>query len=99
MILHLKDENFEEEIQSGVVLVDFYADWCGPCKMLGPVLEEVSREHPELSIIKVNVDENEELARMYAVMSIPTILLFRDGQLVKKQVGFVPKDLLLEWIK
>lgn len=99
MLLHLKNENFKEEIQKGTVLVDFYADWCGPCKMLGPVIEELSRENPGISIIKVNVDEHEDLAREYAVMSIPTLLLIQDGQIVKKQVGFVPKEVLSSWIQ
>ena len=99
MLLHLKNENFKEEIQKGTVLVDFYADWCGPCKMLGPVIEELSRENPGISIIKVNVDEHEDLARAYAVMSIPTLLLIQDGQVVKKQVGFVPKEVLSSWIQ
>ncbi len=99
MLLHLKNENFKEEIQTGTVLVDFYADWCGPCKMLGPVIEELSKENPGLSIIKVNVDEHEDLAREYAVMSIPTLLLIQDGQVVKKQVGFVPKEVLSSWIQ
>lgn len=98
MILHLKDENFALEIQKGMVLVDFYADWCGPCKMLGPIIEEISRENPQLSIIKVNVDEHEDLAREYAVMSIPTVILFQDGQIRQKQVGFVPKEVLLRWL-
>lgn len=99
MILHLRDEDFHQEIEHGLVLVDFYAEWCGPCKMLSPVMEELAREMPGLNIIKVNVDEQEELAREYAVMSIPTILLFKDGQLLKKQVGFVPKEVLKSWLQ
>ena len=99
MLLHLKNENFKEEIKTGTVLVDFYADWCGPCKMLGPVIEEFSKENPSIIVIKVNVDEHEALAHEYAVMSIPTLLLIQDGQVVKKQVGFVPKEVLSSWIQ
>lgn len=98
MLLHLKSENFHEEIKEGTVLVDFYATWCGPCKMLSPVIEELSKENPTISVIKIDVDEHEELAREYAVMSIPTVLLFKDGQIVKKQVGFVPKEVLQDWL-
>lgn len=98
MLLHLKNENFHEEIKEGTVLVDFYATWCGPCKMLSPVIEELAKENPTISIIKIDVDEHEDLAREYAVMSIPTVLLFKDGQIVKKQVGFVPKEVLQDWL-
>lgn len=98
MILHLKNENFNNLITNGLVLVDFYAEWCGPCKMLSPVMEEISQEIPDLTIIKVNVDEHDALAREYMVMSIPTILLFKDGTLIQKQVGFVPKEVIKSWI-
>lgn len=98
MLLHLKNEDFHQIVQTGVVLVDFYATWCGPCKMLSPVIEELASEMPQVSFIKVDVDEHENLAREYQVMSIPTILLFQDGKLVKKQVGFVPKEVLKEWL-
>lgn len=98
MILHLKNENFNNLITNGLVLVDFYAEWCGPCKMLSPVMEEISQEIPNLTIIKVNVDEHDALAREYMVMSIPTILLFKDGTLIQKQVGFVPKEVIKSWI-
>lgn len=97
MIKHLTNEDFNSEIKEGMVLVDFYADWCGPCRMLSPVIEEVARELPDLKVIKVNVDEREDIAKMFGVMSIPTLILFRDGQMNKKQVGFMPKEVLMRW--
>ena len=97
-VLHLENENFNEVINSGLVLVDFYAEWCGPCKMLGPVLEEVSSELTDINIIKVNVDEHSELAQKYGVMSIPTLILFKDGQEVEKNIGFITKEDMVEFI-
>lgn len=99
MLLHLKNEDFKKEIETGKVLVDFYADWCGPCKMLGPILEEFAKENENVKVVKVNVDEHEDLSREFGVMSIPTLVLFENGTLVKKNVGFVPKQLLEEWVK
>ena len=87
MVKHLENENFKEVISSGVWIVDFYADWCGPCKMLGPVLEELDD-----NVLKINVDSHEDLAREFGVMSIPTICFFKDGNLVNKVVGFRSKD-------
>ena len=75
MIKYLKDENFEEEIQTEKVLVDFYADWCGPCKMMGEVLETMDG----IDILKINTDEHEDLAMRFGVMSIPTLILFKNG--------------------
>ena len=84
MVKHLSDENFDELIKSGMCLVDFYADWCGPCKMLAPILEQVDF----VEVIKVNVDEHPDLARRYGVMSIPTIIFMKDGQELRKEIGF-----------
>ena len=78
------DENFDEIIKNRV-LVDFYADWCGPCRMLGPVLEKIDG----IDIIKVNVDESGELARKYGVMSIPCVILFEDSKEIKRNIGFM----------
>ena len=97
MLKYLKDENFLEEIKNGLVLVDFYADWCGPCRMISPVVEELSNEIKDLKVIKVNVDEREDVAKMYGIMSIPTLILFENGEIAKKQLGFVPKEVLLRW--
>lgn len=91
-------ENFNEVIKEGKVLVDFYADWCGPCRMLGPVLEEVSSEGT-IKIVKVNVDSDEDIAKKYGVMSIPTLILFENGDEIKRNVGFIPKEEVIQFIK
>jgi len=98
-IVHVTDQNFNEEIANGVVLVDFWATWCGPCKMIAPVLEEIDSEiGDQVKIAKLDVDNNQATAAEYQVMSIPTLLLFKDGQQVAKTVGFQPKEALLEFI-
>lgn len=97
MLKYLKNEDFKEEIKTGLVLVDFYADWCGPCRMISPIVEELSNEVNDLKVIKVNVDEREDVAKVYGIMSIPTLILFRDGQMEKKQLGFIPKEVLMRW--
>lgn len=88
MIKYLEKNNFNEEIKAGKVLVDFYADWCGPCKMLGEVLLELE----DLNILKVNVDEHPEIAKEYGVMSIPTLIVFKEGQEINKNIGFIAKE-------
>jgi len=90
--------NFNDNISSGVVLVDFYADWCGPCKMIAPVLEQLSTEMDEVKIVKLNVDNAQQVAKTYGVMSIPTLILFKDGKNVAQTLGFQPKDALKSWI-
>ena len=90
-------EEFDTIIKAGKVLVDFFANWCGPCKMLAPVLEEVS-EQVDSKIVKVDVDELPELARRYGIFSIPTLLLFENGQLVRKQSGYLNADDLIDFI-
>jgi len=97
MLKYLQTENFNDEIKEGLVLVDFYADWCGPCKMISPIVEELANEINGLKVIKVNVDNREDVAKTYGIMSIPTLILFKDGQIEKKQLGFVPKEVLLRW--
>jgi len=94
----LNDLNFKEKINNGFVLVDFYADWCGPCRMMHPVLEEVSTERSNIKIMQVNVDDASNTAKEYGVMSIPTLILFKDGMEVAKKIGFIPKEQLLDWI-
>lgn len=87
-----KDNFHNEVIESDKpVLVDFWADWCGPCKMMAPVLEEYAKEHSEIKIGKCNVDEQQELANEFGVMSIPFLALFKNGKLVKASAGFMPK--------
>ena len=94
-ISHVTDENFATETSSDLVLVDFWAPWCGPCKMIAPVLEELDTEFAgKVKITKLDVDENQETAAKFGVMSIPTLLLLKDGEVVDKVVGFQPKEAL-----
>lgn len=99
MLKELSNEVFNDEIKDGLVLIDFYAVWCGPCKMMHPVIEEVSKSNPDLKIIKVDVDKHEAIAREYGVMSIPTLILFKDGNVLEKHIGFMPKEQLENIIK
>lgn len=95
----INESDFESEVKEGIVVVDFFASWCGPCRMMGAVLEEVDKElNGKAKIIKVDVDQNQNLARQFGVMSIPTIVVFKDGKQVHKQIGFVPKERLVEVI-
>ena len=97
-IIDIKNNNFEEVLNSkGMVLVDFNADWCGPCRMLRPVLDEIASEGNH-KIVSVNVDDNQDLAKKYGVMSIPCLVLFKDGKEVNRSVGFIPKDEVLKLI-
>ena len=93
-------ENFEQEVlqASSPVLVDFWASWCGPCRMLSPVVDEVSEEAGGVMVGKVNIDEQQELASRYQVMTIPTLILFRNGQEVERSVGVVPKQKILDML-
>jgi len=97
MLINYKENNFNE-ITKNKVLVDFYATWCGPCKMLSPVLEQVAEE-VDIDIVKVDVDANSDLAKEYGVMSIPCLILFEDGKEIKRNLGFIPKDKIKEFIK
>ena len=102
MIIHVDNLNeFNEKIASGRVLVDFFATWCGPCKMLSPILEEVDArgEAGDLLIVKVDVDEAGEIAAKYGIQSIPTLILFENGKAVKIQLGYMPKPQLLNFLK
>lgn len=100
MVVRITD-NFNEEVleKEGLVLVDFWAEWCGPCRMLGPVIEEVAKEVDGVSVAKLNVDDNGSIAMDYQVQSIPTVMLFKNGELQERLVGFRPKADLLEVIK
>ena len=95
--LKITAANFENEVlrSDKPVLLDFYTDWCGPCRMLGPVLEELGEEHPEIKICKVNTDDERELAISFGIDSIPCVISFKDGKQIDKSVGFVSKDKLL----
>ncbi|MBN2016490.1 thioredoxin [Candidatus Dojkabacteria bacterium] len=101
MAIELTSQNFKEEVLDfdGVVVIDFWADWCGPCKMLSPVIEEVSSEfadNEKVKVCKVNVDENSDLAQEYGIMSIPALKFFRGGEIVHELVGLQPRDAIIE---
>lgn len=101
-IVYLTDETFKTEVLggTGVTVVDFWAPWCGPCRMIGPALEELATQYDgKLKVGKVNVDEHQDAARQYGIASIPTLLLFKDGQLVDRAIGAMPKPHLEQFIK
>ena len=90
--INSNQKTFDSDLQEeGITLVDFWAVWCGPCKMIAPILEEIGEEHPEIKILKIDVDENEELAQDYGIRSIPTVFIFKDKQLVDRTVGALSK--------
>lgn len=98
-IVKATTQTFTEETANGLVLVDFWATWCGPCKMIAPVLEELDTEiGDKLKIVKVDVDENQEIAQKFEVMSIPSLFVLKDGEVVDKTLGYQPKEALLELV-
>ncbi len=99
MLVHLKNEDFAELIKGKEALVDFFATWCGPCKMLSPIVEEIAEEHKDLLIIKVDVDEHNDLAAKYGIYAVPTLIYFKDGEAVNKTSGYMPKAQLLRFVK
>ena len=101
VVAHLDNNNFETEVlkAKGVVLVDFYATWCGPCKMTGPIIEQLTEEVKNVKFVKVDVDQNKELSSKYQVFSIPTFLIFKDGQVAGQFVGAQSKEGFLAEIK
>ncbi|ALK10953.1 thioredoxin TrxA [Blastochloris viridis] len=95
------DASFDQDVlkSSDAVLVDFWAEWCGPCRMIAPVLDEIAAEMAgKIKIVKLNVDENPATAAKYGVMSIPTLMLFKNGELASRQVGAAPKAKLVQWV-
>lgn len=98
-IIHGNESNFNDLINDDVVLVDFFATWCGPCRMLGPVLEEIASDRSSVKIVKIDIDESASLAKNYGIMSVPTLLLFKQGKLVGQRTGFAPKEEITNWIE
>ncbi len=98
---HLTQNEFESEVLQSEkpVIIDFFATWCGPCKMLGPVLEEVAEENDDVKIVKVDIDENMELAQQFGIMSVPTLVIFKNAQEIGRKIGFKPKEQVLEIIE
>lgn len=100
-IIEVTKDNFESEIMQaeGTVLVDFWAVWCGPCRMIGPILKEIAAEdHADLKICKINVDEQPLLSQQYKILSIPTLIVFKDGKVVDQSVGVIPKPAILKLV-
>lgn len=100
-VITITSQNFESEVIDSAqpVIIDFWADWCGPCKRLSPAIEELSNETTEVKLCKVNVDEQPELASKFSIMSIPTLVAFKNGKVYNTSVGLVPKNAILDLIK
>ena len=100
-VLKLTKEIYENEVLKSdkPVLIDFYATWCGPCRMVSPIVDEIAAEHPEYLVCKVNVDEEAELSKQFGIMSIPALFVLKDGEIVDSVVGYRPKEAILELLK
>ena len=101
MVIEINNENFEQEVlkSNKTVLIDFYAEWCGPCQMLSPIVEQVAQENDNIKVVKVNVDENQSLAVEFGIKSIPTLIVIKEGKEANRAVGMLSKTELLELIK
>ena len=99
--LHITNNNFKEEVLNSdkPVLIDFWASWCGPCRMVGPIIDEIAKENPDIKVCKVNVDEEPELANEFHIMSIPTLVVMKDGQVLRQSMGAKPKAQILDLLK
>ena len=101
LVKDMNKENFQEEVihSEKPVLVDFWASWCGPCRMVSPIVDAIAQERPDIKVVKVNVDQEQDLALQYGVMSIPTLVVMKDGKVVNQAVGVRPKDQILDLLK
>ena len=98
-MIEIRNNEFKSEIEDGIVLVDFYAKWCGPCRMISPLLEQLHEEYNgKVKFVKVDIDVNQEVAQEYGVMSIPNLFIFKDGKIADQMLGFKPKTTLQQWI-
>ena len=99
-VIHVNKENFQKEVMESKnkVLVDFWASWCGPCRMVGPILDEIAEENPQIKVVKINVDEQPELASAFKVMSIPTLFVMENGKIVNQSMGARPKQQILNML-
>ncbi len=100
MVLEVNDANFDSSIQKGKCLVDFWAPWCGPCRMLSPVIDELAEEmKDEIKVLKCNVDENQATPSKFNIMGVPTLIVFKNGKMVAQRSGMAPKKVIQDWIK
>jgi len=99
-VLHINKDNFHKEVLGSdkPVLLDFFASWCGPCRMVGPILDEIAKEREDIKVCKVNIDEQPELAHRYRIMTIPTLMVLKNGQIVEQSVGAKPKHQILAMV-
>ena len=100
-VITVTEKNFEEEVLKSekTVLIDFYADWCGPCKMLSPIVEQVAEENDKIKVVKINIDQEENLAVEYQIVSIPTLVVIKNGKEIKRSVGVIDKEKILNLVK
>ena len=100
-VINVTKDNFHDEVLNSErkVLVDFWASWCGPCRMVGPIVEEIARENPDIKVVKINVDEQSELASKFRIMSIPTLMVMKDGKVVNQAAGARPKGAILSMLQ